>query len=99
MKISFNKKDNMKTLCIIVILLITIIGLYFIYEYNYGTWICYQENIPHPPKGTRVWNQAISYQIEITRTGKIRGGGAGKEKLDKNELKELKKIVNKIEKR
>ena len=93
MKINFNKKDNMKNICIIVILLITIIGICFICKYYYGTWICYQENIP--PAGTMIWNTGLSYRIEVTRMGKFKGNYE-KEKLEKNELKELKELVEEI---
>ena len=44
----------------------------------------------------QTWNGALSYRIEITRTGKIKVNYKKEEKLDKKELKELKELVEKI---
>ena len=93
MKNDSNKKNG--KIIILIIIIAIIIGAILIANYYFGTWIRYGENIP--PRDATIWNAAESYRITVTRTGTIKGN-FDKNRLNKDEMTELKSLVKQIEK-
>ncbi len=83
-------KKSIMVFLIVAIIVLIITSIYFVRKYCLETWIFYGANNPIS------MSDVLRYNITVTRTGTIIGNNK-KEKLTKNELKELKELVKLME--
>ena len=89
-KINSKKK---KLFIFIIVSLIIIVSI-ILYDFNFSVWINYRKN--QVPPGTIVWNTGLSYDIKVSKSGKIIDNSE-KKHLTKEELKELKQLIKEFQ--
>lgn len=89
-KINSKKK---KLFIFIIVSLIIIVSI-ILYDFNFSVWINYRKN--QVPPGTIAWNTGLSYDIKVSKSGKIIDNSE-KKHLTKEELKELKQLIKEFQ--